>query len=536
MKKQLFTFLLILSGLMKAQVHVGPSQTYTNIGAASNARAIHAGDTVYIHAGTYPGAMSIDSLVGDASHWITIRPYQNDSVSILGQWTVTRTHYTLFTGLTFNGNDSASWANGSIYHQLFFNYNYVCYNDLSNIIVDSCQFMNLLTGPNKYTNVNTSGNVSVKFTGTDTFQITNCIFQGNAGSEGLSMNSDRNGLVQHNRFNAPAPGFNSGWASHCKGGSSLITIEQNIYINWPAGGMDIGGETGASFFCPLKDSSIYEADSISFYSNILIGGQTCIRLASLSNSNIINNTCFKSNDFTVRFLVENPNVQFTNNHIYNNIFTIVNTILGFNEFYINETSAVNYTTFDLTNDLFFSYSDTTMGLSGIVQDVGNVNPAIISGALFSNPMFNDTALMDFSLEKGSTAIGAGLNVSSPVFDFNGNRFNSKKRSIGAIEYNGMSGINKVENAGDLSVYPNPTDDIFTMQIAYSHQPITIGQIEIYNVFGKSMPLNLLSLTHSELRQVLYKIDISNFPNGIYLLRANTKDGILLKQLKIVKCN
>ncbi len=70
------------------------------------------------------------------------------------------------------------------------------------------------------------------------------------------------------------------------------------------------------------DSTIYEADSITFCSNISIGGQTCLRLASLSNSNIVNNTFFKANEFTVRLLEEDPDVEFMNNTI-TNIFSLL---------------------------------------------------------------------------------------------------------------------------------------------------------------------------------------------------------------------
>jgi len=509
MRKQILILALVLTGyFVNAQIHVGPGQPYADIGAASSARVIHAGDTVYIHAGTYRGSILIDSLVGTPAKWITIRPYNSDSVSILGQWTVTRTHYTRFYGLTFNGDDSASWTNGTIYHQLFFNYNYVCFNDLANIVVDSCQFMNLLTGPNKYTTTSTAGNVSVKFTGTDSFLVSRCLFHGNAGSEGLSMNGDRNGTVKNNRFDPPVPGTGSGWASHCKGGSSNITIRQNLYINWPYGGMDIGGDTGPSFFCPLIDDTVYEADSISFYSNILIGGQTCIRLASLCNSNIINNTCFESNEFTVRLLQEDASVRFANNNIYNNIFTIVNTGLGYNEFYINETGGLPYNTFLLTNNLFYSYSDAALGLSGIYQDVGSVNPAIISGSVFGNPMFNDTAMMDFSLKKGSPAIGAGLTVAAPATDYYGNPYSATARSIGAIEYNGHLGIENYETENTIVVYPNPAQNEL-----YVSSNGKISRITITNLIGQTL------FSH-EYNTEGVQVSVAGLPSGVYFVKVN----------------
>src|SRR5216110_381333 len=72
-----------------AQIHVGPGQPYPDLGSAAHVRAIHAGDTVYLHAGTYTNATYwIDSLIGRPDAWITIEPYQNDSVSIHEQYTL----------------------------------------------------------------------------------------------------------------------------------------------------------------------------------------------------------------------------------------------------------------------------------------------------------------------------------------------------------------------------------------------------------------------------------------------------------------
>jgi len=56
----------------------------------------------------------------------------------------------------------------------------------------------------------------------------------------------------------------------------------------------------------------------------------------------------------------------------------VSTDLGYNQFYINESGGLPYNTFVFNNNLFFSYSDPAMGMSGIYQDVGSANPAILN--------------------------------------------------------------------------------------------------------------------------------------------------------------
>jgi hypothetical protein len=283
--------------------------------------------------------------------------------------------------------------------------------------------------------------------------------------------------------------------------------------------MDIGGSTGASFFCPLSYATIYEADSINFCSNITIGGQTCIRLASLSNSNIINNTCFKSNDFTVRLLVEDANVQFVNNKIYNNIFTIANTSNGF---YINETGGWPYNTFLFYNNLFYSYSNPTMGLSSIYQDVGSTNPAVISGSVFGDPMFTDTTNMNFSLKAGSPAIGAGLNVPFPTTDYNGSLFNASARSIGAIEYD-VGGVKDYEDANDITIYPNPSTGVFNVSWSGAG---AIQTIKVFNAVGQ--------LVHAEKPDnYSVKINLSGFSKGIYkVVFITNKENISTRTLVV----
>ena len=67
-------------------------------------------------------------------------------------------------------------------------------------------------------------------------------------------------------------------------------------------------------------------------------------------------------------------------------------------------------------------------------------------------------------------------------------------------------------ANSINVIPNPTSGLLTFSTS-----IEIESLEIYNMLGE-----LIST----------KPDLSNFSNGIYILKINTKNGTAIK--KIIK--
>ena len=95
-------FLFSMSCL--GNVHLGPGQTYPNIEAAVNAVAIHPGDTVFLHAGSYGGYQGISKLKGNKSNPIVISRFENDEIDISGCWQFMSCEYIKFLNLNFKGN------------------------------------------------------------------------------------------------------------------------------------------------------------------------------------------------------------------------------------------------------------------------------------------------------------------------------------------------------------------------------------------------------------------------------------------------
>jgi len=501
MKKQLLlSFILFISIAGFSQIHIGNGQTYANLSDATTAKAIHAGDTVYLHAGTYTAGQWIpDTLMGTASQWITIRPYKNDSVSITAQWTFQNLHYVKFYGLNWDGTDPTN-----IGHMLFFDYEYNCFTTLTHIIVDNCKFMN-------DNQASSTSFEMIKFTGTDSFQVSNCLFKNSINiADGLSMNGCHNGTITNCRFE----NLNS-WAGHCKGGSQNITFQKSMIINCAGGGFVMGGDTGGPYYC--SPGPTYEASYIHFYSNIVVGGPFGIRLGSCCYSDVVNNTCYNMTTFAVRVLMESSNSpNFSNNSVINNIIASDDPY----GCYINASGGVDYSTFYFQNNLYWDYSSviTAPNFEG-----GSMTGLNVSGSVVGDPLFTNAAMSDFSLQSGSPAKGAGMIVSNPVSDYYGNNYNTATPSIGAVEYADLLSVKNADDAYAVSIYPNPSADDFTV----SWQGVgSLNKVDVYNANGQLVS----SLVPSS---YLFTLKLQGLAKGIYKAVCHTSGGSVLSRTLVM---
>ena len=84
-------------------------------------------------------------------------------------------------------------------------------------------------------------------------------------------------------------------------------------------------------------------------------------------------------------------------------------------------------------------------------------------------------------------------------------------------------INENKSNASLSIFPNPGNGHFTLSIASDFVRINSGNIEIYNVLGEK-------IYQSEIKNPRSEIDISQQPNGIYILRVNDNGQSLNQRL------
>lgn len=86
--------------------------------------------------------------------------------------------------------------------------------------------------------------------------------------------------------------------------------------------------------------------------------------------------------------------------------------------------------------------------------------------------------------------------------------------------NPLVSIEKINTAA-INIYPNPTVDYFSIT-----DNSDVRFIQIFNIIGKKMGIAPFQSGES--------INVSNFPNGLYLVRMLDDDGVVLKTTNLTK--
>ncbi len=85
--------------------------------------------------------------------------------------------------------------------------------------------------------------------------------------------------------------------------------------------------------------------------------------------------------------------------------------------------------------------------------------------------------------------------------------------------------NEIKNKeSSLSLYPNPSSDNLYLSVS-NNTAETIKKIEIYTIAG------IKYAEFTALNQQ-FQIDVSKYPNGMYLLKSNAEQGILTKRFVV----
>ncbi|MCX7880272.1 MAG: right-handed parallel beta-helix repeat-containing protein [Ignavibacteria bacterium] len=483
-------FNIFSSLLLIAQVHIGPGHKFSNIQEA--APFIKPGDTVYLHTGIYRGYNYIWGLKGRANSWITIRPFGEEQPIIRGQWQFSALEFVRFENLTFQGDKT-----DTIGPFLNIDNGGNCENQSRYIIISNCFF-----GGNR------SGN-TLKFGGVDNFEIVNCTFkeQGD-GNAGLALNVCHNGLVRNNIFENI-----KGRAIQTKLGTRNVKIERNLFLN--CGTLDavlrIGEAGDTKFHCP-EDK--WTAREIFVHSNIIVGGRSAFSFGQAQNCEIVNNTIINPQQFVFRVLAEQPTFVCDSNRIINNIFYLVNTRY-FNGSPNPKLNNVDYSSFVVSNNLFYYTADPNWlpNPTGGPYDAEELEGIKISNSIRGDPLFYDINSFNFRLLPGSPAIGAGVIVPAPKYDYFGNPF-KQPPSVGAIEDTTIATIvDESKSKNELLLYLNSKQ-------LYLDGIINEATISIWSICGKRCFPQIDYFSNGTAR-----IDFESLASGIYFLCINEKNSI-----------
>ena len=87
------------------------------------------------------------------------------------------------------------------------------------------------------------------------------------------------------------------------------------------------------------------------------------------------------------------------------------------------------------------------------------------------------------------------------------------------------GIDDLDFAAFMTVYPNPTNGIVNVQFTDHNSPIT--QIHVYDIYGKLVGVNVVGANDSSpIPQATAQIDLSRYANGVYFIKAVANDHMI----------
>lgn len=478
-----FFFLLLFGGQLTAStITVGNGGDFATLEAAES--SIQAGDTVIVLDGVYTdGTQLLSNLNGTATAPIIIKSETQHGVVFQGGneaiHLVNCSHLTLdgfqITGQTSNGiniDDGGDYTTPA-----------------HNIDVINCLFENM--GGN-------GNNDFLKLSGLDSFLVKNCQFtNGGGGGSGVDMVGCHQGVIEDNSFdNAGITGIQA------KGGSQHILMRRNVLKDIPERAVNLGGNTGLSFFRPALSNPIdsaFEAADLEVYSNVFIRSKAPIAYVGCVRVKVYHNTIYKPQKWVIRILQETTDPGFlstANNDFINNTVYLEQDLTE-----VNIGPNTNPSSFTFSHNLWFNERDSVWTPNLPVTD---------SAQVIADPLFTDTLNKDFTLRPGSPAIGAGMNLSAPTTDHNGNNYNNPP-SIGAYEGDttasdtATSVLSTV--VSKVQIFPNPAHNYLQL----SNLPAKVS-VQLYNVDGQ-----LVRKGKGRYASSAVTMPVRALPNGIYFL-------------------
>ena len=385
-------------------------------------------------------------------------------------------------------------------------------NAIRNIVVDSCEIFNNITGYSE--NLTFNGNV-------DGAIVSNCKIHHNknigiciAGNYNAcsvpALDHARNILVYGNTVYNNISQAATSAGIYVDGGRKVLVERNSSYHNGV--GIEIGCERdGLTDSCVVRNNIVF--DNLDW--GIGVGGYDPTTTGQVLYTDVSNNTLYKNavnNSGMGEFYMPKASYcRVTNNIIYTsgqNIFYTfdaidpqANNIFDYNCWYApaNNPAKANVNWRGQRVSSFASFQIAT----GFDQH-----------SFYKNPLFVDigTVSPNFQLMKNSPCIDSG----NPLFEsINGEtdyagfqRIDNSRVDVGAFEYNLTESTYELPVKENLIIYPNPCDKVFFIQGATKGSVIKVS--------------DLCGRTVSESLYTAFGHDISGIPDGIYIVTLKTK--------------
>lgn len=390
---------------------------------------------------------------------------------------------------------------------------------IRNVTIENCEVYNNINGFSE--NITVTGNV-------DGFKILNNSVHNNTNigidasgnfnaSATPSLDHARNGLISGNTAYEDTSLYSVNSGIYCDGCWNTIIEKNRAYNNQV--GITVGcEENGTADNVIVRNNLVYN----NTFSGIAIGGYNPATTGIVTNTKVLNNTCFNNDNSNTRghfYISKTSNCEFSQNTC-----SRTGSVLFYADNINPQTFSMNYNNYFTNGNATpqVNYRANTINFSSFKTATGNDANSILTDPLFVN---NTTLPYDFRLQSTSSAINAG----NPSFipdanetDFYGNpRVANSIVDIGASEKQLPLSIEE-KNSSRFKIYPNPTKNKFEIQFEANENKEF--KIQIFDLLGKQVLVNTVFSNQI--------IDVSTLEIGIYLIRIQNENKIETQKLII----
>jgi len=195
---------------------------------------------------------------------------------------------------------------------------------------------------------------------------------------------------------------------------------------------------------------------------------------------------------------------------------------------VTPTASTNYTVVGANGNCFnFKTTFLLVRPSPVVN--ATANPTLICTGQTATLTASGTAV-SYTWSPGGpgTSISVSPSVTSTYSVTGTSSVGCTKTTVVTLTVSPCLGINEIANAGNYSIFPNPTSGKLTIQIGVTKN--TIINAEVADVTGKIVLKQNLNFSSAENSQ---SINIANLTNGLYFIKLTNSEN-KTETIRIVK--
>ena len=337
--------------------------------------------------------------------------------------------------------------------------------------------------------------------------------------DGFKIRSSNNVIVRNNLIHDM-----SVHAIHLGGdalsGTRNIIVEGNLVYNSP-NGLEIKSESGTQ---TLLSENIIIKNNI-FSAQVIISNSCLVKDIFIYNNLFYSGT---NQNALLFFLSPNPvNVKIKNNIFYKISANANHSLMSFiaasvfnevsfdNNLYYFPVSSGNIIRAGTTNYTTLSAFKTAYPAQEINGQQGNPN------FVAAPTNFHLTASSILAIDKGADLTGAvTLDFDGKTRPSDGDGINGPAWDIGPYEYLRNLKINETNERIKIRLYPNPAEDYIEINLGLNFNMPLNSSIAVYSILGQ--------LVLKTINPETFRIDVSELPSGIYILKM---DGVVGRFVK-----